>query len=969
MTNGNILASILCGLLAWCAVPAAVHGQAGDSSSAGDDGFTIEIGIDDGPAVESQPAGTGAPTPDPAAPAGDGAAGAPPHDMSAPDSLQDSLAQITTMPALTEFVKADYPAELVKDGVEGVVVLDLVVSDSGRVDSAAVVSGLHPLLDSAALDAARGFLFTPAMIDTQPVAVILQYEYRFTLDEVIEPVKQYVNLSGRVLERGTRAPLPDAMVILAFTDTAADTSLGLPFGRYLEQIGAIEGQYLEEGRLVTVTDSLGRFAFTSLPVGPVAVRIPVTGYEDFTENETIARSEATEATYYIQRISYDDYEIVVYGKTEKKEVARRTLTLNEVRKVPGLGGDAVKVVQALPGVARAAFSSGAVIVRGSGSGDTRYFLDGVTLPTLFHFGGLKSTYNSDALATVDLYPGGFGARYGSAIGGIVEITGRRPKTDRLHGYLDGNLFDASFMVEGPIIKGVTFLATARRSYIANVLSFVLEQVLDVSQLFTVVPFYWDYIVRTDIDLVKNHHFYLTGFGSKDRMDLVRNEVRGGSQDIDEQTNGLQSENFFHLGIFGWDWVLTPALSNRFRYSINRSSAGVSAFGFFKLDNTSLSHYIRDQLSWQASPRLTWNFGLDFQIIPFDLELTIPNVQNEIIKDTTEDILGPFGGYVEAEWKPVPAVTVIPGLRYDYYPELDYDGSLVPEFWNYRSFDNSRGVAGEPALRLSAKWEYMKNHRVKGSAGTYSQAPGYQAIHEKWGNPRIPVEKASQYVLGYEWQITDLISADLQGYFNTQWDCARSVTREELSRDANTPLFIGDGRARMFGMELLLRHDQGKRFFGWLSYSLARSERYDVQNEQWELYSQDQTNNLQLIGSLRFKGNRELGARARYVTGNPTTPVLGVKYFDITNRFYQPLRGETNSERVDPYFSVDLRYERKFAFRNWLWIIYLDIQNLSNLFGYGYKSPELGQYIWNYDYTDKQVLSSTTLPALGLRFEF
>ena len=182
-------------------------------------------------------------------------------------------------------------------------------------------------------------------------------------------------------------------------------------------------------------------------------------------------------------------------------------------------------------------------------------------------------------------------------------------------------------------------------------------------------------------------------------------------------------------------------------------------------------------------------------------------------------------------------------------------------------------------------------------------------------------------------------------------------------------YYGNEKGRMYGLEIMLRHDQGKRFFGWIAYSLSRSERYDYEEQKWDLFGKDETHNLQVLGSFRLKGNRELGARVRYVTGDPTTPVLGVKWFDATNRMYVPQYGAKNSARMDPFFSLDLRYERKFIFKNWIWDIYLDITNLSNLFGYGYKSPETGGYFWNYDYTEKQFISDITRPALGIEFQF
>ena len=115
---------------------------------------------------------------------------------------------------------------------------------------------------------------------------------------------------------------------------------------------------------MTLTDSTGFFHFWSLPACSVQINVPLSGYEDFREKELVAPSTETQVTYYIQRLSYSDYEIVVYGKREEKEVTRRQLTLTEVKKIPGLGGDAVKVVQALPGVGRPTFGSGQIVVRG-----------------------------------------------------------------------------------------------------------------------------------------------------------------------------------------------------------------------------------------------------------------------------------------------------------------------------------------------------------------------------------------------------------------------------------------------------------------------------------------------------------------------------------------------------------------------------------------------------------------------------
>ena len=72
----------------------------------------------------------------------------------------------------------------------------------------------------------------------------------------------------------------------------------------------------------------------------------------------------------------------------------------EARRVPGTQGDTLKVVQNLPGVGRSAFGSGALIVWGSSPKETRVVVDGVTIPALYHVGGLRSTVNADLVKSV-----------------------------------------------------------------------------------------------------------------------------------------------------------------------------------------------------------------------------------------------------------------------------------------------------------------------------------------------------------------------------------------------------------------------------------------------------------------------------------------------------------------------------------------------------------------------------------------
>ncbi len=878
----------------------------------------------------------------------------------------DSLPAIDSMPRLLEFIKADYPADCVKKGIEGEVVLDLVVDTLGIVDSCAVVKGLFPALDSSALHTVKKFRFRPALAQGFPIPVIMQYAYRFNLDEIVQKIQQYVNFKGRLLERGTRIPVRDATVVVAFPDSSADHSLSIPFSAYLKKIGSFPNQHCEDKTIITTTDSLGRFEFTSLPSGPITVKAIYPGYEQLKEEERLKAGEQTEVTYYIQRFSYGENEIVVYGKAEQKEVAKRTLTLNEVKKVPGFGGDAVKVVQALPGVARASFMSGAIVVRGASNADSRFYLDGVQIPVLFHFGGLKSTYNSDALESVDFYPGGFGTRYGDVTAGVIEIKGRQAKSDRIHATIDANLYDASFMVEGPVTKNISTLLTARRSFIGDILSWVIRKIdLPVS----VEPYYYDYIWRTDYTPSKNQKFYLTLFGSQDELQLITRPIRGGLPNVGDGSDQVNQKTFFNMGIAGWDWTVSPSVKNSFTYSLTYGDKYLSVFNFVKSDQRAWIHNLRNQTALTLSPDLTMNVGLDAQVYPANFYLDMITAADTVSKDTVNNwVFGDIGPYLNFDWKPLPALEIIPGIRYDYYPELDYRGGIVPAFWDYAHIDNHQGTSGEPSLRLTVKYKLNEKHLVKFALGNYNQTPQPlgQTIMEKWGDPHLPATKAAQYVAGYEWTMSDLIHTDIEAYYNDQWNIPRSVTSQDIASGSQKG-FYADQNGRMYGLELMLKHDQGKHFFGWIAYSLSRSERQDPFTKQWSLYSKDETHNVQFVGSYRLPKYWEIGCRVRYVTGDPTTPIAGIGYNEGTQtpRFFE-IFGPKNSARLDPFFQLDLRIEKKFMMKNWILTSYLDIQDLSY---FVYKSPEFYTYNFRYDQNTKTPVGAIIYPSVGLSAEF
>jgi hypothetical protein len=620
----------------------------------------------------------------------------------------------------------------------------------------------------------------------------------------------------------------------------------------------------------------------------------------------------------------------------------------------------------MPGVARPSFGSGDVIVRGAPTWDSKFYLDGVRIPQLYHMGGLKSTYNSEALQGLDFLPGGFGTRYGGATAGVIELKGRKAAEDRWHGNLDLSTIDGSFLVEGPINKKVSVLATARRSFVGDIAEWITKKYDDYFPM-TMSTFYWDYVLRTDIKLSKNNNLFLTVFGSRDSLAMIFPDMQGGSKEIDEANNRLGTRTTSTMGLLGWDYNNGKHWSNSARYALSSVGSSFSTFGYWKSETEVWENYFRDQLTYSLSDNFKINAGLDINCANYDMKMAIIDgsytIQRHNIKNWK---FSDAGAYLNMEIKPTEKLTIYPGIRFDYYQELIHNGSIVPEFWNYSEFNNERGISGDPSLRINSKYEINEDHLVKLSIGNYNQTPQPigQTIIKPWGEPSLPTTKAAHYVAGHEWKITDLISSDVQVYFNNQWDLPTYAENSDLSTDGGEQkAFNPNGRGRMYGLELMLRHMQSEHFFGWIAYTLSKTERKNMADDSWDLYDEDMTHNLQVLGSWHLRKQWDTGFRLRYVTGKPTTPVTGITYKE-NDLYYEPVYGKKNSSRMDPFFQLDLRVDKKFVHDKWMHSLYLDLQNVSYIF---YKSPEYVQH--NYNYKDSKNISMFPMLGIGFKAEF
>jgi hypothetical protein len=219
--------------------------------------------------------------------------------------------------------------------------------------------------------------------------------------------------------------------------------------------------------------------------------------------------------------SEEPTEVIIAAPMPPPNGARTVLLAREAAQTAGSQGDAAKVVQSLPGVARAG-GQAEPVVWGSSPQETGIFLDRVPLPLLFHGSGLRSIVPTSLLSTVRLTPGAYGVELGRYTGGVLELTTLEgvPLKPNFSATVDA--LDASAALASPFTASTGARLGARYGYVQRWLPDVLGK--RVAQLYT-VPSYWDAHVTAHVDLPNSDQAKVVLITSHDNATRVNSWAR------------------------------------------------------------------------------------------------------------------------------------------------------------------------------------------------------------------------------------------------------------------------------------------------------------------------------------------------------------------------------------------------------------------------------------------------------------
>lgn len=273
-----------------------------------------------------------------------------------------------------------------------------------------------------------------------------------------------------------------------------------------------------------VSNADGFYQLARIQPGVYVLRISFVGYVPYVDTlrlgETllVTRSVALEPGEVLDEVIVEQEAGAATLQAGQQQV--RPADLERIP-TPDPSGDLATYLQTLPGVVSLGDRGGQLFIRGGTPSQNLVLVDGSMIYQPFHIIGFFSAFPQDLISNVDVFAGGFGARYSGRLSSVIDVTMRGGNTQDVEGAASVGPFLASLRLEGPLRKGsLSLLGSVRTSVIERTAPTLLDQSLPLA--------FSDVVVKLQQAGSTNNRCSLTGVHTYDRgrvsPDAARTEV-------------------------------------------------------------------------------------------------------------------------------------------------------------------------------------------------------------------------------------------------------------------------------------------------------------------------------------------------------------------------------------------------------------------------------------------------------------
>ncbi|MFY0606244.1 MAG: TonB-dependent receptor [Cyclobacteriaceae bacterium] len=535
------------------------------------------------------------------------------------------------------------------------------------------------------------------------------------------------------------------------------------------------------------------------------------------------------------------------------------------KSIPAAGeSDVFRMMQLLPGVASTNELSSGLAVNGGTATQNLVIFDGIPIYHVDHFFGYFSAINPNAIKSINLYKGGFEAKYGGRSSSLVNIVGNDGNGEEVSGQISFNELSANTSLAVPISDKSRLFLSGRRSY---------TDVLETS-LFESIFSLYESDLQSDVNPVRvleqeyKPEFYYTDLSFKFSTDLSdrdllevsfydSNDILNFTEDYTVRIGRDTTLDVKNVGFINWGNI-----GSSVKYS--------------RLWNA--DHYSNVLLSFS-------NYASEYQeigsVVSTDAESSRATEQDNMIRDVSFKI--------DHEWR-IGTRKLETGLQFSNFKTsinsllndssiTDIDQENIFQLMHYAQYPIVKNeqltvLAGLRSNYLSSTGLFYSEPRINfslkltdriyahGAAGVYRQfvnqiqtENALQGSRDLWliSDENIADQRSNHFMLGAEYFRNGLsFSAN---YFHKTFDglLDYAFSRGGLVtpyEDYERLFFQGESKAR--GLEFLLKKESNN-LTAWASYTLSESlTRYpELNNNSYFPSDNDQRHEVTLFGSYKL----------------------------------------------------------------------------------------------------------------------